>query len=937
MLAQALALRVFGQQRPGLIARWISHAAPPIRFASILGRPPRGCNATPDAGLSRPPDGASHLGAASHSAAASARAASAKRPLGNAARLAYSAVAMRSVATPQPTRRQGAAAATRQRTPMPYELLRSAGVLAVALLITLSYAAQHAPTSPEQLGGDARIYHRAGSGVARILADPGGVLSPLLRGELAEDERQALGLGEGYDSGLLRSPAYGLLLGLVYHLVGARPDHAGYAQAILLSLAVLLLYRIGRRLWGTGAGLLAALLALGYSSFLHYTTQVLTETLTLFLLVLSGLLLLLARERPALRWSQLAGIALAWLLLTKISLRFYLPLAILLWVGLLWRGGRGPALRRAGALLLGLLYVLLPWWIFTTLVFERPLLTTPLGHGPMHTIYRGNYVPEDGWENDGLGDAQGPEFVAAIARIREGDGEQRTMYVEAIRDAIAKDPAGFLRLIPKKIYRMWHRPAELWPVQVGPFRTPFQLWIHRVLLILGLLGIGWALVRKPHAAILVLPMLYLTGLHALSRVEPRFQTPLMPLVLLFCAAWLRGAGRRWRAWSGALRRPVAWALLLPALALWILGERTTPGLIARLLPDASSRMQYDVAQLPQLLAVCLGALALLRLYRRHLPAGRAACAVAIPLLALLVPWSGQRFGDITWREWACRLARDDQQVVQVIELPPNLDLAVFSRAALQIDMQAGWETDCQIAVHIDGCPVKRFAHGLRVSERKFLYPPAINPLRHRRLLEGLHEVLAEIRTAHPEREFGLEIFRQWYRIPFDLDLLRGKRRIRVAIGLRGADGTGDHVTVFGDVLAPGSAGDFYGPAFARTLYECSTEKLRFWSHDRRRADYRLWQSTELHNRGVHARFGRNDESTRHDLAPAAGRQYGQYRIRLELVCRGAYREVRRPDGDSAYRWLFDFQQRGTRGDVPLEQLRRIQRQKHLFFSGHLVF
>lgn len=830
---------------------------------------------------------------------------------------------------------------SRHRPQFPHsrEPILIAALLAISLLVNVLYISNLELSAADLETGDARFYHRAGTGIAEILTHPVHYLPALVRGELGPEEMAGLGLGDDYDSGLLRSPAYGILLGFLYALFGQDIRVVVVAQGVLLTLSVLLLYVLGRRLFGSGVGFLAALFAVGYSSFLLFVGRVLTETLTLSLLLLSTLLLVVSLRSTALRWPQLAGAATAALLLTKISMRFFLPLLFAVFVVLLWREGRSIMFRRAGSFVLGLLYIFVPWLIFTTLVFDRPLLTVPPSSGPMHTLYRGNYVPEDGWENDGLGDMQSPELAEAITVAAPGDWERGAVYVAATRKAIQNDPGGFLVLVLKKIYRMWHRPAELWRASLGFVHLPQQVLWHRIVLIVGLLGMGYAVVDRRAVLPLVLAILYITALYAVSRVEARFQVPVMPFVFLFAAGMVDYARRYMRDWLRAIRRPSVLFVLLALLLFLLAAGLINMGHLAAAIPAAGSRMHHYLALLPGLAALALSAVLLCLLYREHLSTARACVAGIAPVVIMLLPWGGQAAGDIAWREWRCRLDSPDQKVVQEIVLPSGLDLRRFTSAALQIDMLGSPGKDCDLRVTIDGREVGRFRRGLAVDERKFIYPRVLNPLQYRRLHEGLHAVLTEVRRLHPRHEAGLEYFRQWHRIPFDPDLLRGKQRVRIEIGLVRAGGADDYIEIFGDYPPAESEEQrqFVGPSFARTLYETSTDKLRMFAADRYRADYRLWQTTQVRSVATQSSRVRSGRADTDDLSPSGGRQYGEYRIRLELRGRGCYHQRKRPDGRMAYEWLFEFQRTGNTSPVPVKELRKLQRVKYEYYSGYLVF
>lgn len=94
--------------------------------------------------------------------------------------------------------------------------------------------------------------------------------------------------GEGYGPRpFYMAPLYPTLLGLLYRVTGPRPEVAAYLQCVLGLLNLWLVARLGRRVAGPWAGLLGAVLLTLYAPVLFLETKILTETLTIMLLLLA--------------------------------------------------------------------------------------------------------------------------------------------------------------------------------------------------------------------------------------------------------------------------------------------------------------------------------------------------------------------------------------------------------------------------------------------------------------------------------------------------------------------------------------------------------------------------------------------------------------------------------------------------------------------------
>lgn len=96
--------------------------------------------------------------------------------------------------------------------------------------------------------------------------------------------------GEGYGPRpFYMAPLYPTLLGLLYRVTGPRPEVVAYVQCALGLLNLWLVARLGRRVAGPWAGLLGAVLLTLYAPVLFLETKILTETLTITLLLLAVL------------------------------------------------------------------------------------------------------------------------------------------------------------------------------------------------------------------------------------------------------------------------------------------------------------------------------------------------------------------------------------------------------------------------------------------------------------------------------------------------------------------------------------------------------------------------------------------------------------------------------------------------------------------------
>ncbi|MBI3008149.1 MAG: glycosyltransferase family 39 protein [Candidatus Omnitrophica bacterium] len=114
-------------------------------------------------------------------------------------------------------------------------------------------------------------------------------------------------------------------LPIIYFLFGPNIAAVGIIQGLLGSLTCILIYLIGRELFGNISGILAGLISVFYSTLVIYGGVLLGETLGLFLF-LAGFYLLLRAVNSASLWdAAFSGIFLGLLLLTRVRFFAFVP------------------------------------------------------------------------------------------------------------------------------------------------------------------------------------------------------------------------------------------------------------------------------------------------------------------------------------------------------------------------------------------------------------------------------------------------------------------------------------------------------------------------------------------------------------------------------------------------------------------------------------
>jgi tetratricopeptide (TPR) repeat protein len=377
-----------------------------------------------------------------------------------------------------------------------------------------------------------------------------------------------------------QAPLYPYFLGLVYTLVGEAPMTVRLCQAVIGSLACVLLAVAAWRLFSKPAGVAAGLMLAFYAPAIFFDSLIQKSVLDMFLLclalaLLSGLVMHPGRPRSWL-W---VGVILGALTLSRENAIVFVA-AILLW--LLWwqRHLARERLALAGCLLAGLAIVLLPVAVRNKIVSGEFHLTTSQ-FGPNFYIGNnesatGTYEPLRFGHGDPKYERQDAKELAEQATGRRLTAAEVSRYwTWRTLEYIWTQPGDWLELMGRKIALAWNANEVAdtedqlsyadWSVLL---RIASRVWHFGVLAPLALVGIWATWPRRSELALLyLLPAAYLLALVAFA-VMARYRYPLVPFLILFAAVGVANAGPLLQATPRRLMLPAAAAILFAVVCNW---------------------------------------------------------------------------------------------------------------------------------------------------------------------------------------------------------------------------------------------------------------------------------------------------------------------------------------------------------------------------------
>ena len=395
--------------------------------------------------------------------------------------------------------------------------------------------------------------------VLYAMREPQGVHDPIFYWGYG----QAIAAGVGYQLPAVGSISagptayypigYPAALGAVFALVTHTPipDNlqlaAGFFQIFLGVTTAVFVYEIGRRLFNSAVGLVAAAWLAMFPNLIFHTGAFLTETLFMFI-VMAALLVLLAhdwRERPpSLARLAIFGALLGASALVRPIALLFLPLVPVVW--LVARFGWQRALLDMSIVLIFAAGVIAPWSIRNFIKLDSPvIISTNLGDNLCighHENAPGSFaLPLSCFPTDAYADLDRAEFEVR----RNNDNIEK-----AVEYALAH-PVVELKLLSRKAYHLWKHDHDGLRAVESYGENPFindrlRTALERiadvfffVTISLGGIGLAGLVLRPvdPRRLYFLLALLALAGIPLVFFGDARFHVPVMPL-LVVPAAWV---------------------------------------------------------------------------------------------------------------------------------------------------------------------------------------------------------------------------------------------------------------------------------------------------------------------------------------------------------------------------------------------------------------
>ena len=378
---------------------------------------------------------------------------------------------------------------------------------------------------------------------------------------------------------VIRTPGYPAFVAVVYRLFGVSTLPVAIAQAFVFALICLIVYALARRIAGDRTATIAALMTALFPPLPYYGALVLTEVWTTFVLMAAMLVCMRAVQQGRTRDFMLAGVLFSGATLVRPAF-VLLPFGLAIAMPMLVASERHR--RRAGqwaALAVVAAITMVPWFTYNYVYVGRFTLSPAggIGRGLWEGTWQGRWpgrihndltqTADQDISRDQL-DARVREIAARAGMAPDGmlayvhewqeirkSWETPTEPIERARARVVADeeyfraaveritadmPGWIGRRLAFGTFILWASdiPIRYTDINRAPELVIRVIWMLQViLLVMAAAGIVALFRRKRYAeaALITLPLLYVTGVHLPLLCETRQSLPVKPLVLMLAA------------------------------------------------------------------------------------------------------------------------------------------------------------------------------------------------------------------------------------------------------------------------------------------------------------------------------------------------------------------------------------------------------------------
>lgn len=454
------------------------------------------------------------------------------------------------------------------------ELLYSAGIFLVAFLIRFIYLIQIKQNFPlfDAPVMDAKDYHQWALNI--ILTGPWFGPQPYWK-----------------------PPLYPYFLAVLYKTFGYQFFVTRLIQIIIGSFSCVLVWFLGKRVFGKKVGLIAGIIASLYGTLVYFDCELLPPVIIIFLNLLLLLFLTGTEKKVTKRGWFFAGTFLGLSALSIPNTLFFIPLVAIWLIVVFWRS---RSIRYIASCLFlfifGIILIIAPVTLKQKLMDKNFVL---ISYNVGINFYIGNNPNADGVSTPPIGIAWQRLLNKASKAGYFKPADSGAFYVRLALDFIKGNPSKFIILTLRRLLFFWtavelrnnsdtYYLANLTSLgRMLVWETKFFAFPFGFVVPLGLLGAVLSVKYRKNNAPILLIFFILANMAAvcLMSVNARYRLPIVPPLIIFAAYALFWY---YEQFKGRLYRPIL--LSLPGLLFFIL---LVNGTVPQMSASNKRELYYD--------------------------------------------------------------------------------------------------------------------------------------------------------------------------------------------------------------------------------------------------------------------------------------------------------------------------------------------------------
>lgn len=334
----------------------------------------------------------------------------------------------------------------------------------------------------------------------------------------------------------VKMPLYPIFLAIIYLIFGHYYTVAIIIQLLMYSVGTLLVYAIGKDIYNKNVGIIASGIFSLYPHYIYYSSQLLTENLTTFLLLLSVFYLIRTNKRGSLLNLVLSGIFIGLTILCRSSWLLF-PFGLFCWLFFL-RIDIKEIIKRYLIILIISMAIVSPWFIRNYIVFNAfPVLQTTGGVN----LYLGNQLSEM-WGGE-LGAVTEDKLLPYLNDLNGKTEVEKDKYMFKIgKEHIKNSPTLFLKMLCVKFMEFF----RVYSKNVSFNVNILNICSFGVILILSIFGVFLSLKYWRKSSLLLILIAYATFTQIFFTAAARYRIPIDVFISIYASQTLNSLRIRWK-------------------------------------------------------------------------------------------------------------------------------------------------------------------------------------------------------------------------------------------------------------------------------------------------------------------------------------------------------------------------------------------------------